>query len=218
MAIRVLSVPAVVAVLLTGGWVAGGQITNDFTLSMLLTALWVGLVGVACLAIFVRRREMWPALAAFVVMAVAAGGYLAAETFVDDRVDEDVVIASQRAGEGGPSRANANVLLASGDFESLAHGTEGTARAIELPDGRRVLTLTGFETDNGPDLRLYLSSADAGEGSAGDAFEDLGELKGNVGDQQYDIPAGVDLGRLSRVVIWCRAFSVGFGAASLGAV
>ena len=220
MAIRVLSVPAVVAVLLTGGWVAGGQITNDFTLSMLLTAAWVGLVGLACLATVHRRREMWPALAAFLVTALAAGGYLASETLIDDRVDEDVVTATPGASTGESRRGapRANVLIARGQFESLGHSTEGVAQVIELPNGRRVLTLTEFETDNGPDLRVYLSTADADQGSAGEDFEDLGALKGNVGDQQYDIPAGTDVRRLAKVVIWCRAFSVGFGAAPLGEV
>jgi hypothetical protein len=78
-----------------------------------------------------------------------------------------------------------------------------------------MLTLTRFETDNGPDLRVYLSSRDpAGGGGLGD-WEDLGGLKGNKGSQQYEIPAGVDVRRLSTVVIWCRAFSVGFTSASL---
>jgi hypothetical protein len=213
-AVRVLSVPAVVVLLLTGGWVAGGQITDDYALSMLLTAGWVGLVGVAALATFLKRREMWPALVAFTVTALVAGGYLASETLVDDRIDEDVVTAAP-ARAGARPAPGTNELLARGRFESLAHETEGVAQVIELPDGRRMLTLTGFETDNGPDLRVYLSSADSDQGSAGEDFEDLGELKGNVGDQQYEIPAGVDIDTLTKVVVWCRAFSVGFGAASL---
>lgn len=43
-------------------------------------------------------------------------------------------------------------------------------------------------------------------------FVDLGDLKGN---KQYEIPEGVDVSRFDTVVIWCRAFSVGFGAATL---
>jgi hypothetical protein len=183
----------------------------------------VGFVGLACLALFLRRREMWPALATFAVTAAVAGVYLGAETLIDDRVDEDVVTAAAARGpEGGAEGARdgrsarpANVLLSRGRFESLEHATTGVAQVIGLPGGRRVLTLTRFETDNGPDLRVYLSSADASQDSAGDAFVDLGGLKGNVGDQQYEIPRGADLGRLTKVVVWCRAFSVGFGAASL---
>jgi Electron transfer DM13 len=225
--VRVLSVPVVAVVLLGGGWVAGALITNDFTASMVLTATWVGLVGLACLAVFLRRREMWPSLGAFAVTAAVAGVYLGAETFVDDKVDEDVVTAQAPTGaERGVGGARdqrsrqrpvrrANVLLSRGRFESLAHETTGVAQVIDVPGGRRVLTLTRFETDNGPDLRVYLSTTAANQDSLGDDHFDLGGLKGNVGDQQYQIPGGTDLERLTKVVVWCRAFSVGFGAAPL---
>jgi hypothetical protein len=212
--VRVLSVPLVTVVLLGGGWVAGAVLTNDFTVSMVLTTAWVGLVGLACLALVLRRREMWPALAAFTVTATVAGAYLGAETLIDDRVDEDVVTAPTASPQGGTRPANA--LLSRGRFESLGHETTGVAQVIDVRGNRRVLTLTRFETDNGPDLRVYLSTADADQDSAGDDFVDLGGLKGNVGDQQYEIPRGADLARLTHVVVWCRAFSVGFGAAELG--
>jgi Electron transfer DM13 len=147
-------------------------------------------------------------------------------TFIDDEVDEDVVTAqapaskepsARREARRSPDRAQpiGNVLLARGRFASLEHETTGAARAIGLRGGRRVLTLTRFETDNGPDLRVYLSTADASQDSPGEDFEDLGALKGNRGNQQYEIPRGVDLDRLSKVVVWCRAFSVGFAAAPL---
>jgi Electron transfer DM13 len=219
---RLLSVPVVAGLLLAGGWAAGGLITDDFTVSMLLTMAWVGLVGLACFALVVKRRETWPALATFAVIATAAGIYLGTETLIDDKVQEEVVTAadstSPRASEsasGSHSRPAGNALIARGRFESLAHDTAGVAQAIEVRGGRRFLTLTRFETDNGPDLRVYLSSAHADQSSPGDDFEDLGGLKGNVGDQQYEIPRGADLDRLTTVVVWCRAFSVGFGAATL---
>ena len=223
--IRVLSVPVVVAALLGGGWVTSAVVTNDFTASMLLTAAWVGLVGLGCLALFRRRREMWPALASFAVTAVVAGAYLGAETFIDETVDEDVVTAQASTGaergangtapEASGAAPEANALLSRGRFQSLEHETDGVAQLIELPGGRRVLTLTDFETDNGPDLRVYLSTADARTDSPGDDFVDLGGLKGNVGDQQYEVPRGTERARLTKVVVWCRAFSVGFGAATL---
>lgn len=151
-----------------------------------------------------------------------AGSYLGAETLIDDTVDEDVVTAQpfsrvERGAEGARGSAReGNVLLGRGRFESLEHETAGVAQVIGVSGRRRFLTLTRFETDNGPDLRVYLSTADANKDSAGDDFIDLGGLKGNVADQQYEIPPGADLARLTKVVVWCRAFSVGFGAASLG--
>jgi hypothetical protein len=216
--VRLLSVPIVVVLLLAGGWVTGGLITNDFTVSMVLTAAWVGLVGLACLALVLSRREMWPALAAFAVTATVAGVYLGAETFIDDKVDEDVVTAQAPAREQSAREAPArpaNVLLGRGRFESLEHETTGVAQVIGLRGRRRFLTLTRFETDNGPDLRVYLTTADANQDSPGEGFVDLGGLKGNVGNQQYEIPRSAELERLTKVVVWCRAFSVGFGAARL---
>jgi hypothetical protein len=222
-AFRLLAALAVVALLLAGGWAAGALITDDFAASMLLTAVWVGIVGLACLLLVRSRREMWPALAAFALIAAVGGIYLGMETFLDDEVNEDVVTASAPArsgGEqdgagGGGSGTSGNVLLARGQFESLAHDTEGVAQTIEVRGDKRFLTLTDFETDNGPDLRVYLSTPDADQGSPGEDSEDLGGLKGNKGDQQYEIPKGVDLDRLNKVVVWCRAFSVGFGSAEL---
>lgn len=223
--VRLLAVPAVAILLLGGGWVTGALITNDFWLSMALTAAWVGIVGLACVLLFRRRREMWPALAAFAVTAAAAGIYLGSQTLIDHRVDEDVVTARTPAPNSGVSQrgkrrakrsaAPANVLVAKGGFRSLEHETAGVAQAIKVRDGRRVLTLTRFQTSNGPDLRVYLSAGGVSQGSAGEAHRDLGELKGNIGDQQYEIPRGVDLDRFSTVLIWCRAFSAGFGAAPL---
>ena len=220
-----LAVPAVVILLLGGGWVTGALISNDFWLSMVLTAAWVGIVGLACVLLFRRRREMWPALAAFAVTAAAAGIYLGSRTLIDDKVDEDVVTARTPAPDTGAAPqakrrarkppAPANVLVAKGRFRSLEHETVGVAQAIQVRGGRRVLTLTRFQTSNGPDLRVYLSAAGVSQGSAGEAHRDLGELKGNIGDQQYEIPRGLNLDRFSTVLIWCRAFSAGFGAAPL---
>jgi hypothetical protein len=228
--VRLLSIPVVILLVLGGGWVTGAVLTNDFILSMVLTAAWMGALGIACVILVVKRRELWPALATFAVVATATGAYLGAETILDDKVNEDVVTADAVAAEPAPAadaapatepepqpkpKPKGNVLLHRGDFASLAHNTKGVAQVIELPDGKRILTLTEFKTDAGPDLRLYLSSGNVDQGSAGDKFKDLGALKGNIGNQQYEIPKGTDLAEYTRVLVWCRAFSVGFGTADL---
>ena len=100
-----------------------------------------------------------------------------------------------------------------GTFSSLAHDTSGKAIVQELADGSRVLRLEDFETSNGPDVRVYLSAGK--DGSYGKDFVDLGGLKGNVGNQNYTIPSGADLDRYDTAVIWCRRFTVAFGAAKL---
>lgn len=122
----------------------------------------------------------------------------------------------------GPARtistAQAPAVLARGGFRGLAHETKGVATVYQLPDGKRILRLTEFETSNGPDVRVYLVAApDAKDNDtvkqAG--FIDLGAMKGNRGDQNYEVPAGVDLSKYRSVSIWCRRFSVNFGTAPL---
>jgi Electron transfer DM13 len=200
---RVLAFLAVAAALLAGLF-AFGRISDDATVSMGLTAIWFGLVFAAA-AVLVRRRRglFWPLAAGYGAVAVAAAILVVAPTLIDKEVDERVVTAS-----------GANVRVARGEFVSIAHHGRGTAAVVELPGDERKLTLTGFETDPGPDLRVYVSTGDPASGDLGD-FEDLGELKGNVGNQQYTLPRNVDLERYSTVVVWCRAFSVAFTSAGL---
>jgi hypothetical protein len=109
-------------------------------------------------------------------------------------------------------------VLARGSFHSGAHETKGTATIREGAGGKRMLTLTGFETSNGPALHVYLVNAqDATDNDtvtkAG--FVSLGPLKGNLGDQSYEVPGDVDLGTHRAVTIWCRRFGVNFGTAPL---
>lgn len=106
---------------------------------------------------------------------------------------------------------------ASGPFINRSHPTQGNAIVLGDGTGQRFLRFEDFRTDNGPDLNVYLSSApqDAPAGQFDDDFIDLGDLKGNVGSQNYEIPRDVDLSRYSTVVIWCVRFSVIFGAAEL---
>jgi len=107
-------------------------------------------------------------------------------------------------------------IAAEGDFISRSHPTRGVATV--LTDGiQRFLRFEDFATDNGPDLNVYLSTAatDAPASQFDDDFIDLGDLKGNIGSQNYEIPAEVDLDVYSTVVIWCVRFSVIFGAAEL---
>ena len=108
--------------------------------------------------------------------------------------------------------------LAAGRFHSVAHETHGTATIQDVGGGRRVLRLTQFATSNGPDVRVYLVAAtDASDNDtvtkAG--FVELGKLKGNQGDQNYDVPDDLDLTQYRAVTIWCRRFSVNFATAPL---
>jgi hypothetical protein len=134
--------------------------------------------------------------------------------FVDVRVDEELPSSSAPLAPDSTS-----VVLSSGTFVSQAHATTGTATIIENSDGTRVLALENLDTSNGPDVHVWLSAADAVEGSNGQtgssAYLDLGLIKGNQGNQVYDIPADADLSAYRSVSLWCVQFSVGFGAAQL---
>jgi hypothetical protein len=212
LAVRLLSIPLVAIVVLVGIWVTGALLTNDFKLAMALTAAWMALAGIACALVAWRRRDFrWPVLAAFLVTAAVAGAYLGRSQFVDDVVNERVVRVSPARPSGDAPR---NVLVSSGSFEPVAHSARGKASVIRTR-GRTVLTLTGFEVSNGPDLRVYLVAGPARTEAEVDEFVDLGALKGNKGNQQYELPTAIGLDRQRTVVIWCRAFSVNFARAPL---
>jgi hypothetical protein len=207
LALRILAVPVTAVIVVVGLWLAGGVITNDFTLAMRLSIGWFALAGLAALAIARWSRTFrWPVLGTFVVTAALVSGYLGLSTLRDRVVHEQVAVAAGR-----------NVLLRSGSFEGVRHGGSGTARVIRLGRGGRVLTLTDFDVARGPDLRVRLAAGPARtEDDVGDVV-DLGGLKGNVGEQQYEVPSRADLDRYSTVIIWCRAFSVLFARAPLTA-
>jgi hypothetical protein len=136
--------------------------------------------------------------------------------FINVTVDEQFPVAA--AGREGVVAAAADVV-ASGQFHGVAHGAKGTAAVYRLPDGKRVLRFSDFETSNGPDVQVYLVAASDANDNATvtDAgFVNVGALKGNVGDQNYDLPADVDLAKYKAVTIWCRRFGVNFATAPLG--
>jgi Electron transfer DM13 len=91
------------------------------------------------------------------------------------------------------------------------HNAEGQVKVLKLNDSAtNFLRLEDFQATNGPDLYVYLST----DKSASE-FVNLGRLKGNVGNQNYEIPEGTDLSKFTTVLIWCQAFSVLFGSAEL---
>ncbi len=90
------------------------------------------------------------------------------------------------------------------------HDAQGNAFTILLEDKSSVLRLENFKSTNGPDLYVYLSTDE----NASD-FINLGELKANNGNQNYEIPNDADLSKYNKVLIWCKAFGVLFGSAEL---
>lgn len=106
--------------------------------------------------------------------------------------------------------------IAAGTFVTGAHDTKGTATIYKLDDGSRVLRLTDFSTSNGPKVHVLLADhVVTGNDVENDKAVDLGDLKGTTGNQNYTIPASVELSNVKAVSIWCERFKVNFGAATL---
>jgi len=154
-----------------------------------------------------------------VMAAVIVAGGIAWYAFRPERL-----FVNKRVSEGLPTVASAAtpqpISLESGNFHKGAHKTSGVATILQLPDGKRALRLTNFATSNGPDVHVYLVAAN--DATVSDTvkkagFVDLGSIKGNIGDQNYDVPSDVDLNKYRAVTIWCARFNVNFGTAPLSA-
>ena len=138
----------------------------------------------------------------------AVGFYLFSPLFIDREVSEVLV--------QGPEA----VVLAQGEFRDAdrAHKGSGQAQMVRLQDGRVEVQLSNFQTTNGPDLYLWLSAHPDPASSAdvkAEAFLELGQLKGNIGDQAYTLPADANASDWQSVVVWCRQFGVLFSPAAL---
>lgn len=147
------------------------------------------------------------ALIAAVPLAVVGWALFRPELlFVNQKVNEKPVAAM--------AQGQASMTVASGTFSSYAHETSGKAE-ITTVGKDSVLRLSDFKTSNGPDVHVYLvKGSDPKTVKDGD-YIDLGSIKGNIGDQNYTLPAGTDLSQYGAVTIWCKRFFVGFGGASL---
>jgi hypothetical protein len=150
-----------------------------------------------------------------VIPIVAAAAFLAWYTFRPERL-----VVNRRVDEAMPAAQGISSPepLASGQFYSILHPTAGTATIYRMGDGSRVLRFTGFSTSNGPDVHVYMVAADDAKDAATvqqAGFIDLGVIKGNVGDQNYTLAGDLDLAKYRAVSIWCKRFSVNFGAAAL---
>jgi hypothetical protein len=202
------------AVLLVGQVLPGSEeVKIALTVGILLGA------GLVLGKLVKPRAELrWP-----MRIATVGAGLLVLGWYVNSLRGEDVQerlvtaappAAATRSGERrdaarSSERPAGPILLSRGRFRDIEHAGSGGAELVR--DGRRtILQLRDFDTDGGPDLRVYLSTDDGA-----DDFVDLGGLKGTSGNQRYTVPRDADLDRLDTVLVWCRAFSVPFTAATL---
>ena len=130
----------------------------------------------------------------------------------------EVAMPAETAQEASGASAEP-VLLSQGDFQGTdrLHQGEGQAKIYQLEDGSHVLRFENFSVTNGPDLHVLVSQhpdpTNREEVMMG--YLDLGELKGNLGDQNYTFPAGTDVSGFQSVIIYCEPFHVIFATASL---
>jgi len=150
-----------------------------------------------------------------VISIAAAAAFLAWYAFRPERL-----VVNRRVDEAMPAAQGSSTPqpLVSGQFYSILHATAGTATIYRMGDGSRVLRFTGFSTSNGPDVHVYMVAADDARDGVSvlrAGFIDLGTIKGNMGDQNYSLDPDVDLSKYRTVSVWCKRFSVNFGAAPL---
>ena len=150
----------------------------------------------------------------FAIPVAAVAVFLAWYAFRPERL-----VVNRRVNEAMPNAQETSPKpLASGQFYSILHPTSGTATVYQMGNGSYILRLTNFTTSNGPDVHVYMVAADDAKDAASverSGFVDLGVIKGNVGDQNYVLNRDLDLAKYRAVSIWCKRFSVNFGAAAL---
>jgi hypothetical protein len=156
------------------------------------------------------RTKLILILVSFPVLVGAWWAFRPEKVFINQQVSE---VAP--AGLSGEPEA-----LYTGKLEEKAHPTSGRATIYKSGDGKQYLRLTDFTTSNGPDVHVVLVRSEdkalAQDIVAGDLDHvELGSLKGNRGDQNYDVPGVVDLEKYQAVAIYCERFHAIFGVAKL---
>jgi len=156
-------------------------------------------------------RRKWIFVAAGLPILVAAWwAFRPEKLWINEKVNEPAPFASNTDPQP----------LYTGRLEGKAHQTSGRATIYKTPDGKQYLRLTDFTTSNGPDVHVVLARGDD-KGLDHELVKgeldivELGLLKGNQGDQNYDLPASVDLTRYNAVTIYCERFHAVFGVARL---
>jgi len=151
--------------------------------------------------------------------ALAAAFSLQPSVYAQEPMKQDSMKQDKMQDDKMMHQGKAKTLV-TGKFHGKVHKTEGRATIYQESDGKLVLRLTKFKTSNGPDVHVILVATT-------DAIDDanflkdntekleLGKLKGNEGDQNYEIPAGTDLTKFRTVSIYCERFNANFGAAPL---
>ncbi len=149
-----------------------------------------------------------------IILPIAA--YTGSPLFFDTTTDEPLPnITSTMTFTNGTTTSVTEIpqMIASGQFTGVndgIHNAEGLAKVVQLMDGKQLLRLEDFKATNGPDLYVYLATDQTAQ-----EYVNLGKLKANIGNQNYEIPQGTDLTKYDTALVWCKQFSVLFGSAEI---
>ncbi len=140
--------------------------------------------------------------ASIIVLAVL--WYVASPIFINNEVSESFPTSS--------SATSTSEIVAKGTFAGFdrLHNGTGTASLIKVNGVHIVRFEDDFKVTNGPDL--YVGFGKDGKYIPG---SEIATLKGNIGSQNYEVPAGFDLSKYNEVWVWCKQFSVPFAKAEL---
>ncbi len=143
------------------------------------------------------------------------------DTVMEEPMPEAVKMQANLGGGSAENQETEIVIppikIASGTFKDADsfHKGNGNAFIFQQSDGSGVARFENFSVTNGPDLRVYLVSEQDPSKTAVQSGLQLGKLKGNKGNQNYNIPAGTDLSAYKSVVIYCQPYNVIFSVANL---
>jgi hypothetical protein len=154
------------------------------------------------------------------VCALAAGFLFQAPLYAQSGMQGNSQTDKMMQGDNKMAQEDTAKALYTGKFHGKVHSTEGRATIYQASNGKLVLRLTNFKTSNGPDVHVILVAVRDADDNANFLKSntervELGKLKGNEGDQNYEIPASTDLKKFQTVSIYCERFDANFGAAAL---
>ena len=180
-----------------------------------------------------------------IVGVVYAGNYFLSPLFIDEVVEEDFPevteiteddmenmteeegkkLMADAAEESHEMQESLSEVVESKAINKIKSGTlqdadsshkgSGDAHIYQLPDESHLLRLENINVTNGPALHVLLSTETNPQGSLKGEYLDLGDLKGNIGNQNYEIPPATDLSQYKSLVIYCKPFKVIFSTAAL---
>jgi len=178
-----------------------------------------------------RNKLFWVAGVAVVALSLylALAVFGIQTLFYNEEVNENFALSAPAADEKVPLEnmpaepaakpaTTAPVQVLSGEFHAVAHPGTGYAIVYRQEDGSYLLRLENLDIFNGPDLYVYAVAADDANDNAmvlDSGFLNLGQLKGNQGNQTYELPADFDPSTYRSISVWCQRFSVNFATAPL---